>query len=328
MKNSITTKLFNAVAIILLLGACSKSPQQSGTRIIRLDKEVATYKDLAAKDKEQHLDSLYPYIAGYMQIIGLDSIDIPALNALSQSNMIAMFAPSVDSVFSDNDKYLADIAMTDKFLENLSDSLPRCAYATVIWGKDKSIIVNDTVMYIALNHYLGSDHEAYSNWPEYKRINKRPDMLPYDVMETRLALAMPYAANKAKNTLLSNMVYEGALAYIKFKLIPDARLCNALGFSQEQLDDIIKNESLMWKRLVSGQMLYSTDAILLQNLLNPAPSSSMISPDAPGRAVRYIGYKIVDSYMAKYPDTALGTLLKPSFYTDKDILRKAWYSGK
>lgn len=328
MKNSITKKLFSAVAIILLFGACTKSKEPSATTVIRLDKEVAAYKNLDAKAKEQHLDSLRPYLSGYMQIIGVDSVNVVSMTALSESQMIAMFEPAVDSVFQVNKRYVTDISMVDNRLEALSEPLPKCAYATVVWGKDKSIIVNDTVMYIALNHYLGSDHDAYTNWPEYMRINKRPEMLPYDVMETRLALAMPYTADEAANTLLSNMVYEGALAYIKYKLLPDAQLCNALGFTQEQLDDIVKNEGVMWKRLVSGQMLYSTDAVLLQNLLSVAPASSMISPDAPGRAVRYIGYKIVESYMAKHPDTPLGSLLKPSFYAEKDILRKSGYSGK
>ena len=59
--------------------------------------------------------------------------------------------------------------------------------------------------------------------------------------------------------------------------------------------------------------------------MNPAQNSAPISPDAPGRAAVYIGYRIVCAYMSAHPATSLRTLLTPAFYASPSLLRRAAY---
>ena len=180
--------------------------------------------------------------------------------------------------------------------------------------------------FVALNHYLGSDSPAYEGWPEYKKKLKNRRMIPVDMAEALTATAYPYEA-EGENTVLSRLLYEGSLAVAKEAMVPSAPLSDILGFTPAEMADIKKNESVMWKRLVADNKLYSTDAELISNLFDLRPTSSVISPDAPGRAVRYIGYRIVRAYLAENPDATLAFILSPAFYDNgRTVLQKANYS--
>lgn len=328
MKNSIIAKLFSALALFFVATGCSDNKTADTIAMERLDRAVAVYGNTDVPKRLAMIDSLGDYLAPYLNIVGVDTLCDSTMQMVSRSRMVEMFSPAVDSVFPNMDNCAAAIAGATARAADLNVTLPDYRYATVVWGKDKSVIVSDSIMFIALNHYLGPDHDAYSGWPDYMRVNKRPEMIPYDVVEARLALHCPFKADPQGNTLLSRMLYDGSLAYLKMQLIPDAAENMALGFSAEQLKDIAENESFMWNKLVNGKMLYSTDADLAAHLLGPAPASSPISPDAPGRAVRYIGYRIVKSYMENNDSQPLDALLSPGFYNDRNVLRKAAYNPK
>lgn len=326
MKDILLAKYIVATALFIAILGCSRSGDTDAlVSIVRLDKDISRYITMSVADRSCMVDSLQPYLSAYMQILGDDTISDSSLMSLSQSPAVQMFSPAVDSVFPQLDKCSEALASVDARVSENGLSIPSYRYATIVWGKEKYIVVNDSIMFIALNHYLGPEHEAYANWPEYQRVNKRPEMIVYDALEARLALGYPFQPAQSGATLLSQMVYDGALAYIKMQLIPDANEADAMGFTARQLNDIADNERFMWERLVSGKMLFSTDIGIASHLLNPAPASSLISPDAPGRAVRYIGYKIVCAYMENNPSTSLSMLLSPAFYNDKDLLRKSEY---
>lgn len=133
-------------------------------------------------------------------------------------------------------------------------------------------------------------------------------MLPYDLAEALIAEAYPYDSLAiARRTVLSRLLYEGALAYAKTQVVPEASEALALGYNEATMADIHSNEAFIWRHLIEGQMLYSTDATLMEKLFDPAPQTYIISPDAPGRVVRYIGLQIVTSFL-------------------KNILKRLWYN--
>ncbi|MDO5395489.1 MAG: hypothetical protein Q4F07_05945 [Bacteroidales bacterium] len=329
IKNSVKQDLF----ILIILFASAVLPMSCGKQkgndieIKRLDRVLEQYKDMDSTARAALRDSLALELTALMRILEVDTAATDeALMLWSESMPVTMFTPAAEAVFpvTDSLSHAVTTALSVASREGLD--LPQYKYAAVVWGREKSIIVYDSVMFIALNHYLGQDHEAYDHWPEYMRVLKRPDMLPYDIIESELALKYPYTPQAGDETVLSHLLYDGAISYIKMQLMENANECNALGFTADQLEDIRKNESFIWQRLAAGKMLYSTDSDILSKLLDPAPRSSLISADAPGRAVRYTGYRIVCQYMDRYPDTRLADLLSPQFYNSRQTLQKAAYA--
>jgi hypothetical protein len=199
-------------------------------------------------------------------------------------------------------------------------------YATVVWNNRRSIAVEDSVLLVALNHYLGPTHEAYEGWPEHVRAEKDRRYLVCDITEAVLSASHPYSA--ANESVYSRLLYDGALTYLKSVLVPGATAALSTGFGDAQFDDIESHRAYVWHRLSAdnGTMLYSTDRRIIDGLFSPRSASTLLSADAPGRAIRVTGYDIVKSYVENHPDMPLKRLLTPEFYDNQNTLVEAKYS--
>ena len=328
MKQTTLAKWFMAAAVFFAMASCNGTSEEQAEpqRIVRIDEAIASYKDLDSVSRAGLRDSLHDALSAYAQVLRLDTVGDSELLSISESYPVEMFTPEVEKVFLSLDTIESDLGATLAAADKQGLGLPRHTYAAVVWGRPESMLLNGDIMLVALNHYLGASHEAYDHWPEYKRKLKSPEMLVYDIAEAEMGMKYPYSAAQSGATLLSHMLYDGALAYCKKELVPDASEARALGFTDQELADLYSNESFMWGKLVSGQMLHSTDADLIARLTTPAPASPAISPNAPGRAVRFAGYRIVCAYMQRNPETKLSDLLSPTFYNSPDVLTKAAYN--
>ena len=110
--------------------------------------------------------------------------------------------------------------------------------------------------------------------------------------------------------------------------LPGADLSEAMGYTTEQKEWMMKNEGNVWRRIIEQGYLYSTDGSMASRLCRPAPASPAIHPDAPGAACRFIGYRIVDAYMQSHPDFEVAKLLSPEFYNSTSSLVDAGYSPR
>lgn len=245
----------------------------------------------------------------------LEWLNSPAVKAFaSATDTLAPTSKSVNESLSH---------ILNKSQDNGLD-IHRKAYATVIWGKMNSIIFCDSVMLIALNHYLGENFEGYSGMPAYIRQTKTAEALPYDMAEALTATSYPYSADD-NNALINHMIYDGIITKIKLSLVKDSNLAAALGYNKEQLNWAEKHESEIWKKLVSTKVIFETSQSVVNKFLLPAPACPEISQECPGRIGRYIGYKIVESYLKNHRDIGLNELVTGDFYKLKNPLTEAYY---
>lgn len=322
-----------SIAMILtisLLTSCSSNKNEESPKtpakpenIIRLDQILENYNSLDSTNRIKTLTDNKIIIDKYLQIIGQDTTSDQTLTLLSDSRMVKMFGNAVNKEYKDlapEQQQLGNIITRG---HNQGLNLDQTAYVATIWGQPKSIIFNNGVMYIALNHYLGPNHEAYNGIPEYERRTKTRANIPYDMAEALIATTYPIS--ESNTTVLSHLLYQGAIAQAKMLLLDNPSEAMALGFSEAQFNDIAKNERFMWERLLYDDMIHSSDPIIVSSLFSPSPVTGIISPDAPGRAARYIGYRIVKSYLRQHPDTQLSQLLSPKFYNNPSTLAQASY---
>lgn len=219
--------------------------------------------------------------------------------------------------------------LISKAFENIRKVLPQVVLPKYVYGYItpyvQSVVTVDSVMFIGLNHYLGADYPGYESFGEYNRRLKVKTRMPYDVAEAIVYLSYPYV-NSDNHTLVSRMLYEGAVICVLEAVLPDATEAELLGMTSDQYDWILSNEALIWKSLAEKRLLHSTDPIVISKLISPAPNSAIVHVEAPGRVGRFIGYKIVKSYLKRHGKAQLSDILSPRFYNSQNTLIEAEYS--
>ncbi|MDE6288787.1 MAG: hypothetical protein K2M00_08405, partial [Muribaculaceae bacterium] len=246
-------KLIHSIAIIALSAlafSCNKVDYKP-RHVTDLSSPLAGWSetDSVARDSVLKADSVE--IKAMFSVLGHDKPTDSLLTAWSKSPAVKIFTPAVDSVYPTLnllEKQLGSILYNAK-IKNLD--LPHRRYAAVVWGNMKSIVFTDSVMLIALNHYLGEDYSGYSHrWPAYLRHEKTPENLPYDIAEALVATRYPYQGGH-NSTVLSRMLYEGALICAKLALVPESNLAAALGYTDKELQWVEMNSAQLWQTMIS-----------------------------------------------------------------------------
>jgi len=329
--NILKTAIAATVAAAALTG-CDGQKAAAPQPIVPLYRDIAAAADSAAVDSLIHAQP--GPLGALMAYIGADSLTVDAVAAWRASMPVQVFTPAVDSVYPSLDGI--ESALGHILAGAAADSLdlPRRDYAAVVWGRAKSIVfvddTSDSTVLIALNHYLGADYPGYSHWPAYMRLDKTPARLPYDLAEALVANRYPYrpAAGRDGATVMSRLLYEGALTLAKLHLVPDATVAGALGYTDAQLQWLEENERKIWQTLAERKMLYDTSEITAERLVAPAPATTDISPAAPGRIGRFVGYRIVCAYLRHNSGTTLSEMLSPDFYESPAVPVQAAYTGE
>ncbi len=312
------------VCLFILASGCSKvvTPPEP---VEPLYQTLAAYDSHPAEWRDSVLRADSSTLAVMFEYLGKGSKVTDSLLAdWSRSRAVEVFTPAVDSVFHSLKPLENELGEILYNARRNGFDLPRRSYAAVVWGNRRSIVMTDSLMLIALNHYLGADYPGYASMPEYMRQSKSPERLQFDIAEALLESRYPFSAD-ANTTVLSRMLYEGAVLYCKIKLTPNADVAQVMGYSDSQLHWLTNNTQAMWNALVAGKMLYSTSTLTADQLLNPAPGTPLLGAGAPPRAGRFIGYAIVTQYMLANQATKLPTLLSPQFYNDPSILLESAY---
>lgn len=250
--------------------------------------------------------------------------------AYTASKGFTAFVPPVSERFQDLDSIEEVLGEIDC---NLAAELPAVTLGDIygiIFPYNQAILQSDSIVLVALNHYLGADFEGYGYFEPYQRRNKSPRQLPYDLVEARIAYGYPEIEPGGDNhpSALNSMLYHGAVTEAKMRLVPGATEADALGYDPAQMQWAADNEANIWNALITRKLLYTTSAVEIDRLLAPSPHTAIVHHEAPGRIGRYTGYRIVRSYLQRHPDTPLSYLLSPEFYNGRTTLIDAGYAPR
>lgn len=264
-------------------------------------------------------------IEAFMSVVGETPVTHERIEAWSWSLPVMRFTPLVDSVFRDSVASVERAVGTALArLRAAGVELTPRSYGAVVWGRPESVMFVDSVMLIALNHYLGAESDAYEGFPLYLRLVKEPRLMPYDIVEAMVATDYPY--QDGNPTALSRMLYEGALVAARLEGTEGGNPADAVAYRPEQMQFVEEEEANLWRTLVGRGYLFDTSVTTIDKLVAPAPNTSILDPRSPGRAGRWLGYRIVEKYRRKHPEVTLEQLLQPSFYTNPEVLGESGYN--
>ncbi|WP_375238665.1 gliding motility lipoprotein GldB [Aurantibacter sp.] len=216
------------------------------------------------------------------------------------------------NVFSNLSKQKVEITKLFKHLKyyNSYFKTPRVVTATSSVDYRNKVIVTDTIVLISLDTYLGDKHFFYDGLQEYLKANMKPEQMVVDIATKYGEMTVFQPKRK---TLLDEMIYYGKLLAYKDRVIPFKSDAEKIGYSLAQFDWAKVNEENIWTYFIERELLFSTDNKLASQFINPAPFSKFylaeIDSDSPGRIGRFVGWRIVKSYL-KNNDVSFEDMLK------------------
>jgi hypothetical protein len=273
-------------------------------------------------------DSIDHYIpklqAQYPRFIELFNriIRIGQPNTPTYSNMLIEFLTfyDVQQAYSKVQQVFPDLS---GYNENFTQAFKRYKYYfpdrlvpemfSYVAGFQNSILIGDSLMAIGLDNYLGADCDLYKRLGIQQYIIKkmRPEMIVPDAINSWLKTEFLF--NDSINNVLSNMVYLGKLYYATQQLLPNHADSLIMGFTANQMQFCKNNEDKMWTFLVEHNKLFSTDHLTINRFISEGPFTRDFTNESPARAVTWIGWQIVESYMQRN-DVDLYSLMKDGNY--------------
>ena len=278
-------KLFTFIFYLFFITGCSEIDNSSEIEVIRFEKEFYSSKD-------GELDALinkYPYL------FPNQFSDSVWLNKKNDSIELELYRKSslVFSDFNFNSKKLKTIFSKAKNLEAFK-------YPTIVSLINKGnfedrVIYADSLLFVSLNFYLGSSY--YNNLPNY--ISERME-ISYISNDIAYKISEKFVNNLEDRTLLSNMITHGKILYINKLINASEEERIIFNTTKEKLAWAVENEFEIWSYFVEKELFYDTDLDLRSRFMSPAPYSKFnldVDKKSPGGIGRWLGFKIVNSYM-------------------------------
>ena len=299
------------LTLILLTSACHSSPADPGADappadIHRFDRDFFRFIASDSAHAPALRDSLrraYPEMLRILSLALFDQLDTPAVATFDR---LADYysEPNLHRLYRD-----ALARYTDPTADSLRTTLG-AAFARLhadlpglhtpdicfhISGLYQNILVGDRLLSVSIDKYLGADYPLYADFfPPYVRRRMTPAHVAPDLIAAHLMAEYPFRGNEA--ILLDRMIYEGTLRYAVLRALPDLPLPTLMGWTPEELHEVERRESDLWRLIIERHALYTPNRTATARYFLDSPSD-FLSDKLPGRLGAWIGLRIVSRYI-------------------------------
>ena len=187
---------------------------------------------------------------------------------------------------------------------------------------EERIIYVDSLLLISLDSYLGKSF--YTELPDYISLNMSKEYISNDIAE-KISQSFVYKPND--RSLLAEMIYHGKILFLIKHLTPLNKNYIKFHSSLKKINWAEENEYNIWSFFIENNLLFNTRNDLKSRFIYFSPFSKFnldIDKDSPGSIGKWLGYKIVNSYM-KNNDISLTQLAREDFYK---IFNKSKYKPR
>lgn len=269
-------------------------------------------------------DSIETIMQPYLSVVSAHYGQKITLDDYLSSNAYVVFQADVDSLLPSLDEVEEKLYHICSRTKENGIHITNKRYVGIINPFSQPIVIADSIAYIGLNHYLGGNYAGYANFPQYVRKEKTTKRMAYDIIESSIAYYFPFKPED-KESVLNNILYEGAILYTLCQM-GDDDVYTILGYDKQQERWITDNESHIWNVMAARQMIYAHDKLLADKLCKASPGCAIIHTECPPMIGRYMGYRIVCSYVNNNKQTTLEQLLSPDFYMSPQSLIQSKYN--
>jgi hypothetical protein len=325
----ISLSLITGILIFLLSCKSEKKPEILENDIlqpiVRFDKILLEMDTSNMRAEFDTLAKQYPY---FMDVYFLNVLPIPGYESKTDSFFILLKGFINDPATREvarlvNKQYVDFNAETDDLIgafNNAKTWFPEIKtpniYTFISEFSYQRFIFEDGEkdgLAIGLDLFLGKDFEyarleqGTNTFANYLTRSFDSDHLLKKTMDAWIEDQMGLQSG---NRLIDHMAYNGKKLYLLDQIIEENDSI-LLEYSAKQMDWLKNNELELWSFFFENDWFYTTDQYVVKRLVYPAPNTTAIGMPAaaPGNTGTYLGYKIVQSYMKRYPETDFKTLM-------------------
>jgi len=196
-----------------------------------------------------------------------------------------------------------------------NDSIP--TIITLIPGLDlsvPSVYIYDEILYANVDMYLGANNPYYKavGMPVYIIERCEPVYLPVDIFKK--AIVYKHLAKVPHTSLIDAMITEGKKLYFTEMMFPDWHERFIIGYAEEKYQWANEYLGNVWCYLIEKNELFGKGEALRRCYIEEAPFTKPFGNNSPGRLGTFLGWKLVQSYMANNPEVTLPQLMQESDY--------------
>lgn len=296
----------------LLLLSCHKESRfnvpgtpENPIKIVRFDRQFHT--------NDPHIDSafLHLYAVNIMEMGEPESDYFRTFSEIYHED--PDFANLYDSCQQiSSDTRALETALTWAFhrLTHFFSDRPVPTVYMHISGYGQSIVSAPGMLSASLDKYLGADHYMYKLlFQPHQAGRMQPDKLLSDYMMGWIQSEFTPYDIMGEYRLLDYLLYEGRILFLTSVVLPDEPLERLFAFTPEQLKWCRKHEKEMWNGILEHKILYTADKQVISRFLDDSPSTSYFPAESPGRAVTWLGFRIIEDFMKQHPETSLQELM-------------------
>lgn len=313
-------------------GAKKKDSPESRVDIIRFEQKIFGTDIYAFHDTTNLLLAQYP---DFMALFSSRIIEIgdTASEAFSDNLLYFVSDKSIHQLAVRTKEVFADFSIQQQGLteglvayrKNFPEK-PLPVVYTYVSGLNQSIVTGQSILGISLDKYLGVGEPLYEKVyppiPLYLRQTMQPDFIVPDAIKAWVLSDIDY--QPAKNTLLTQILYEGMAYYIAGQLLPEVPDSLLWGFTAKQLEFCANSEKEMWAYLIDQKLLFTSDRFRIAQFTNPGPFTKDFMSESPARAAVWIGCRIIESFMERNKSVSLSELAGMNDY--QEILNQSRYN--
>ena len=323
MQYVLNMKKYLIVCVLIFAISCAtKSDAEKEIEKISMDLEFVRFDKIFGEAKIEDIPKLKKEYPSFFPEQYHDSIWVQKMQDTLQQQLYI----EVIKTFPTEEKLEEEL---EELFQHITYYFPQISIPSIVTTTSdvdyrNKIILSDDLLIIALDTYLGSEHPFYVGIPKYVSQNMNKTQILSDVATIYAKDLVP---RPRKRNFLSQMIYYGKILYLKDLWMTSKSGSNKIGYTEEEFIWAEENESEIWRNFVENEFLYSTNPKLPSRFINPAPFSKFyleIDNDSPGMVGRYIGWKIVRSYM-EHNSVSLQKLLT---LTAEEIFNSSKYKPK
>ena len=333
LKHLINVKnlLFLLLILIALTQACECGkgkdiPDVSGVEadveIKRFEQDLFNADTLRFGEALQMLEQQYPEFSDifFNQIMGANDPGIAPEGAEAYikgfvvDERVRKLYDTVQTVFPDLAWFEKDMEQAIKFYRYYfpEQTPPKEVVTYLSEYTIAGFLYGENDIAVGLDFFLGEDYPyllynpGNPNFSNYLTRTYNKDHL---VMRCVKMLVQDLLGEAKGSRMIDHMIHNGKELYLMEKLLPHAPDTVIFEFSKPQMDWCRDNEANLWAYFLTENLLYSTDWGSFRKYVEYSPNSPGMPDEAPGRTGSYLGYKIVEAYMERNPQTTLQELI-------------------
>jgi len=306
-------------SIISMLFSCQKGKVKNipdvshieiDLNVKRFEKDLFTLDTMKMLEESQRLFNDYPL---FMKDIFAKEIfpalqDPNILKKFVQSPQLRQLYDTCQIVYGDFDDLEEEFTEAFRFYKYHFPEKETPTLITYISEYSIGAFTFEGILGVGLDFFLGADYPNYhvTDFPNYIKRSMNKEHLLAKTME---ALANDLVGNPKGNRFLDLMIHNGKIHYVMDQLLPRKEDRIKMAYTPEQMKWVEDNELQIWTHFVGEELLYSTKYKDFRKLIDHSPNAPGMPAEAPGRTANWVGWQIVNAFMARHPEMTLPQLL-------------------